>query len=515
MGQDDTRFNLLLVDDHPENLVSLKSVLDDPAYVLFTATSGQEALRLALREDFAVVLLDVVMPEMDGFEVATHLKALERTRNIPIIFLSAVATEIRHVYRAYDVGAIDYLLKPLDPDVVRKKVAVLVDITRQRLQIERQAELLLAAERREFDLRLAELRVASDERYRSLVDGIDQAIAWTMAEDGRFTFVSGQAPRVLGFPLERYLEPDFWVSHCFEEDRGLVTALFDRARSANAGKDLSVNHRMVAASGEVHWFHTGVMAPSPESHELHGVSVDVSDIKRAEQRAQRATDMRDQLLAIVSHDLRNPLTSILMNAETMQQDAERARADKYLRCARAILRSANHMADLIGDLVDLSKIEAGGLSVEATDVAAMPLFDDLVESLKPFAESKGLRLEVLADEDVILHADRQRTHQVLRNLLGNAIKFTPEGGRVCLRAHREGANAHLSVTDSGPGIAEADQAEVWNRFWHGRKGQTGSGLGLWIAKQLVEAQSGRIWLESKPGEGATFHVTLPLASRPG
>jgi signal transduction histidine kinase len=515
MGSDDARFNLLLVDDYPENLVSLKAILDDPAYTLFTAASGEEALRLALRETFAVVLLDVVMPKMDGFEVAKHLKELERTRNIPIIFLTAVATDIRQVYRAYDVGALDYLLKPLDPDVVRKKVAVLVDLTRQRREIERQNGLLRAAEHREFELRLAELHVANDERYRCLVDGIDRAIAWTMAQDGRLTFVSRQAPSVLGFPLEQFLEPDFWLRHVFEEDRLQFATLLDRARAARPETDLNLNHRMVAADGRVLWFHTGVRPRLPDSQELHGVSVDVSEIKRAEETALRATEMRDQLLAIVSHDLRNPLAAILMNASMIEQNGARTgQGGTWVQPVRAILRSANHMSELIEDLLDVSRIEAGGLSVEPDAIAAAPLVEELVESLKPVAESKGLNFEVVTDEGVVLRADRRRTHQILRNLLGNAIKFTPRGGRLSLQIHREGPNAHLSVTDSGPGIRESDQAMVWKRSWHGRGGETGAGLGLWIARALVEAHSGRIWLESQPGEGTTFHFTLPLDGKP-
>src|SRR5262245_48601240 len=164
-----TSRSFLLVDDRPENLVALKAMLDRPEYQLIAVTSGIEALQVALRQNLALILLDVFMPEMDGFEVAVHLKEVERTRNIPIIFLTALATDVQQIYRAYAAGAVDYLIKPLDAEVVRKKVAVFVDLFRQRQEIERQAELLRAAERREFELRLAELRVASDARYRKLV----------------------------------------------------------------------------------------------------------------------------------------------------------------------------------------------------------------------------------------------------------------------------------------------------------------------------------------------------------
>src|SRR5690606_17194560 len=159
------------------------------------------------------------------FEVAQHLKQLERTRTIPILFLTAVATDVRQIYRAYDVGAIDYLVKPLDPEVVQKKVAVLVALDRQREEIERQARLFLEAERRDHALRMAELRLASHRRYRKLVEGIEHVVASSADEAGRLTFVSRKAPEILGVPMEDFSEPDFWNRHLRPEDRDAVLGL--------------------------------------------------------------------------------------------------------------------------------------------------------------------------------------------------------------------------------------------------------------------------------------------------
>src|SRR5262249_21971544 len=157
----------------------LKAILESPEYRLRTATSGEEALVLALNEDFAVVLLDVAMPRMDGFEVAMHLKKLERTRDIPILFVTAVATDVTHIYRAYNIGAVDYLVKPLDAEVVRKKVAVFVKLVRQRDEIRHQAKLLREAERRDYERKLADLQLAGDRRYQKLIEGIANVIGWT------------------------------------------------------------------------------------------------------------------------------------------------------------------------------------------------------------------------------------------------------------------------------------------------------------------------------------------------
>jgi PAS domain S-box-containing protein len=283
---------ILLVDDKEENLVSLKGILAFPDYRLITASSGEEALKKALREDFAVILLDVVMPGMDGFEVARHLKEIERTSRVPIIFLTAVATDVREIYRGYSAGAVDYMIKPLETEIVRKKVAVFVDLYLQRREIERQAQALREQERREYELGLAEMRVASDERYRKLVEGIDHAIAWSMHPPTRkLSFVSRQAERILGFSPPEMSEPDFWERPLRVEDRERVRAAF--RTTLDQGVDQAVNHGFIAAGGRRLWLHTGVSAVhgADGKPELHGISMDVTDLKRAEEAEHLLADV--------------------------------------------------------------------------------------------------------------------------------------------------------------------------------------------------------------------------------
>ena len=283
---DPARARLLLVDDQPANLVALRAILEDSGHELLTAASGEDALKIALRERLTVVLLDVVMSGMDGFEVARHLKELERTRDIPILFLTALATDVKQIYRAYDVGAVDYIVKPLDPEVVRRKVGVLVKLVRQREQIEQQATALREIDRREHELKLAELRMAGDRRYRKLIEGIDHAVGWTMNEALQFTFISRQAEEMFGFPLQQFLEPGFWESHLHPGDRQAMLDIFRRALAE--GVDFAANHRMLATEGRTFWFHTGVSGErtTGAAPELHGISVDVTDLKRAEEEAR-------------------------------------------------------------------------------------------------------------------------------------------------------------------------------------------------------------------------------------
>jgi PAS domain S-box-containing protein len=278
-----TPVDILLVDDHEENLVALKAILASPEYRLVAVTSGEQALAALLRQEFALVLLDAVMPTMDGFEVANHMKQLERTRRTPIIFLTAVATDVEHIYEAYSIGAVDYLIKPLDTRAVRAKVAVFVDLFRQRREIERQAQLLHEADRREQEIRLAEVRIASDERYRKLVEGIDHTVGWSATPDTlRLTFVSRQLSVILGYSTEEFAQPEFWLERVHADDRERLLSTFRTVLAE--GIDQTCDHRFIAATGRIVWFRTSVSAvrgPSGAS-ELHGVSVDVTPIKDAE-----------------------------------------------------------------------------------------------------------------------------------------------------------------------------------------------------------------------------------------
>jgi PAS domain S-box-containing protein len=506
---------LLLVDDSRANLIALKALLNRPDYRLLTARSGWEALKEVLETKVDVILLDVVMPEMDGFEVARILKLAERTRNIPILFLTAVATDPSYIYRAYNAGAVDYIIKPLDSETVRKKVAVFVDLVRQRKAIERQAEALRVAERREYEVRIAELRVAGDRRYRKLVEGIDHAFAWTADESLQLTFISDRASVILGYPADYFLQPDFWPRHIHSEDVEQALAVFRGALAE--GTNLMHYHRLLAADGRILWFHTGMAGERgdrAEPSELHGVSVDITDLKRSEQEAWAAKQSRDSLLAIVSHDLRNPLGSIKIGAALIGRAVAKAQDQKLpaiSKAATSIVHSAERMERLIEQLLDLAQIESGGLAISLQPVDVSRLVEETLEMFRPVASDKKLRLEGHSIEGLFASADRERILQVISNLVGNAVKFAPEAGSIEISATRSEREVLFSISDNGPGISPEAMPYIWRRYWQAKREGGGVGLGLAIAKALVEAHGGRIWAESAVGAGSTFHFTLPLA----
>jgi len=228
--------------------------------------------------------------------------------------------------------------------------------------------------------------------------------------------------------------------------------------------------------------------------------------------SQRANRAREELLAIVSHDLRNPLNTIVASAGMLQRTAPSA--EQARKPVHTILRAAERMERLIGDLLDFAQINAGRLVVTQQPFEARSVVHDSLEMFKPLAAEKQVRLvSDVREEGAQLYCDRDRVLQIFSNLLGNAIKFTPEAGSVTVRAERSGPELTFAVSDTGPGIREEHLACIWQRFWSVKQPQmTGVGLGLPIATGLVEAHGGRIWAESPVGAGTTFYFTLPLAA---
>ena len=246
---------------------------------------------------------------------------------------------------------------------------------------------------------------------------------------------------------------------------------------------------------------------------------ETADCAKLDRRARQAIELRDELLAFVSHDIRNPLNTIAICTTLLADILPRsARTREVMRRLDMIRRSVDQMDRLIQDLLDAARAQAGRLAIEPHDVQLAPLLAEAILTLRPLAAEKRQRLEIaMVDPVPPVRADRHRTLQVVSNLVGNAIKFTPPGGRITVRAWRAGTNAVVCVDDSGAGIAPEDLPHVFERFWQARnERRTGAGLGLAIARSIVEAHGGRIWVESRPGYGARFYFTLPLArSRPG
>ncbi|MET0962261.1 MAG: hybrid sensor histidine kinase/response regulator [Noviherbaspirillum sp.] len=390
--------NILIVDDLPENLIALEALIRRDDLAVHAASSGDEALALLLEHEFALALLDVQMPGMNGFELAELMRGTERTRRIPIVFVSAAGRELNHAFKGYEAGAVDFLHKPLDGYAVNSKVAVFVEIYRQRSEMRRQVEALEAARR---------------------------------------------------------------------EQQALLEKL-------NA----------------------------------------------AQLELQRAVKMRDDFMSIVAHELRTPLNTLFLEAQLRRVQLERGNMAAFgpTHLDKMVARDdrqIRNMVRLIDDMLDVSRIRSGTLSVRPVQVELSALLQRVINDLEQQAGAVGSAISLDAAQPVAGWWDEFRIEQVIVNLLTNALRYG--SGRpvdVMLRPTPDGA--HIEVRDHGIGISPEDQQRIFRQFERAGDGKSvdGLGLGLYITRQLIEAHGGTIKVHSEPGQGSVFSLDLPRAAGP-
>ena len=405
----DDRVNILLVDDRPENLLALEAILEPLNQNLIRANSGPEALKRVLEMEFATILLDVQMPDMNGFEVAEIIKSRERSRTIPIIFLSAINKEEAYVFKGYSMGAVDYVFKPFNPDVLRMKVNVFVDLFIKQREVSRQAELLRDAEKRELEL----------EHRTSMLE----------------------------------------------------------AEARSAAKLAQMNE------------------------ELH----------RRQVALEQAMGARNRFYASMSHELRTPINAVIGYSTLMLDGIYGPLNAKQKEGLQRTLKAARHLLELVNDVLDLSKIEAGKIELSVQPVLFPSLIEDLFVTVRPLADEYGSPLSLEMDsESFSIVSDPRRVRQIMINLLSNAIKFG-EGKPILVRCKQtEPGGVEIEVVDQGVGIAQEDIPRIFEEFVQvSESKQPGTGLGLPISKRLAQLLDGSLNVCSTPGQGSTFRLSLP------
>ncbi len=416
---------VVVIEDSRTQARQIAGVLTREGIEVTLCVDGESGLTSCFASPPDLVVSDIVMPGIDGFEVCRRLKAAEVTRAVPVILLTSLA-DPTDVVRALSAGADNFLTKPYDAAQLSARVRRLVD------------------------------RPA------------DTGAAPTVEVRGQTFEVRSQPARVL----------DVLVSSL-----EAVTA-----RNAELEQSRATTEAALATAEQ-------------RAVQLRGLY----------EQTQRAVQARDEVVAVVSHDLRNPLNALIMAvgmAEQRPDDAEGIRAKLAV-----IRRSAERMNRLIVDLLDVTRIDTGNLVLERESHAVAALVDDAVQVQRVLAESRGIALRAEVAEGLPeVRVDRGRLSQVFENLIGNALKFTPTGGAIVVRASRDGTRVRFTVSDTGSGIPSENLPHVFNRFWQERRtaGQ-GTGLGLSIVKGIVEAHGGEVTVESTEGRGSTFAFTLPAA----
>jgi PAS domain S-box-containing protein len=514
---------ILLVDDQPANLLALEAILDELGQDLVRAHSGEEALRLLLDQDFAVVLLDIQMQGLNGFETAKLIRGRERSRRTPIIFLTAHAGDESLAAEAYKLGAVDYLVKPLVPEIVRAKAAALVEIFGVQEQARRQAEL-----------------------FRLLVQGTTDYAIFMLDPEGRIVTWNAGAERLNGYTAGEIVGRHFSTFYPREAiDRGWPAEELRRAEAAGRFEDEGWRLRK---DGALFWANVVITALRDDEGRLKGFSKftrDLTEQKRGEDALRRAHEelelkvrertkelteanarladaarRKDEFLAMLAHELRNPLAPVLNGlhirrlSEADQQAIEKARA--------MMERQIDHLTRLVDDLLDVSRITQGRIQVRQERLDLAKLVRTTAEDRRPLLGQAGMRLVLETPETPVWVAgDPTRLAQVLTNLLDNAVKFRNGGDSVTVRvtADARRKQAVIHVQDKGVGIAPDLFPRLFDVFSQGDRSldrsRGGLGVGLSIVKGIAELHGGAVEAASGgPGQGAAFTVQLPLKEEP-
>jgi PAS domain S-box-containing protein len=538
------RARILMVDDRPENLMALEALLEPLGHELVRATSGEEALRQVLLHEFACILLDVQMPGMNGFETAELIKSRERSRSTPIIFLTAISKEDAFVFQGYSVGAVDYMFKPFNPEILRSKVAVFVDLYLKTEQLREQEQRLREIERRELELEHRARLSESEARMAEIVGSAMEAII-TFGDDRRITLFNAAAERMFGVTRDEALRKR--IDDLFHaEFRGAeLDRVCEAASAAGDGEGQpprSLSLTGVRAGGEEFPVEASISCLSLEAERVFTmIARDVSERKRQEEALRQqavslarttselqsvneqlqtrqveletAMSARSRFYASMSHELRTPINAILGYSSLLLDNIYGPLNPEQARGIERANKAARHLLELVNDILDLSKIEAGKLELEIQPASFPALIQDLFVTVRPLADEHGseLGMEYSGEESVTIITDPRRVRQILLNLLSNAIKFG-EGKpiTVCCKPLEDGG-VEVDVTDLGIGIPEEDREKIFDEFVQLSQPNQhqGTGLGLPISRRLAKLLSGSLEVESRVGEGSTFRLVLP------
>ncbi|HEU4968844.1 MAG TPA: response regulator [Sphingomonas sp.] len=526
LQSDPDRARVLVVDDDERNLLAIRTVLEDVADIV-EARSGEEALRHVLKHEFAVILLDVYMPGMDGYEVAQIVRGRDQSKRTPIVFLSAVNKETEHLLRGYSMGAVDYVFKPVEPVVLRSKVAVFVDLFRMRREIQRKAreqEDLLEANlkttadliRTEQELRVAEQRQAAIINSLPIVlylEPFDRSPRWP-------AFISGDLAAITGFTIEQIAaDPHIWEERLHPEDRERVLACLEERKTTGR---LSIEYRWRAADDGYRHFHDqAVLLPGDDGGpgEFAGTLLDVTERKALETQLLQAhkMDAIGKLVGGVAHDFNNLLAAVLGGIGLIERRLQLADEQKK------VLGMTRHAAEQGTELVRRLLAFARRQKLQPAPIELKELSVRLNELL---AHTLGGLVEIRWDGmDRSWHAfaDETQLELALMNLIINARDAMAEGGTITIAAANRGPTeaaalslppgeyVTLSVSDTGQGIEPAMIEQVMEPFFTTKPVGKGTGLGLSMVYGFARQSGGGVQIESEVGHGTAVTIWLPRA----
>ncbi|CAO4140540.1 Sensor histidine kinase RcsC [Methylorubrum aminovorans] len=517
------RAKILIVDDDRRNLLAASEVLADPAIDLVLANSPEEALRQALRMDFALILLDVQMPRMDGYEVASLIRSRSRTSRVPILFLTAHNKEDIHIFRGYSAGAVDYVFKPIQPLVLKSKVDVFVDLYLKTAEIQRKAaaekQLLLENLRVRGEKLAAEQALRRREEHQAAVlRGLPIALYTSplSGDDRRLHFTNDSIERITGFSREAFAASNLWGEQLEPDDRYRISA--DLSTISEAGA-VTLEYRWRNADGRERHILDQIVINCHENGtpvELFGMWFDVTERKELELSLQHASKLEavGRLTGGIAHDFNNMLSIVIGNLDLVKSSL--LGNEKALRRVDSAIEGAHRCAELTSRLLAFSR--RSPLQPKALD------FTSFIPGLiKLLERTLGERIAISADlEDGLpeVCVDHAQFEAALINLAVNARDAMPDGGGLGIRIKRHEAVAQegseplhsveIAVTDSGTGMSPAVLARVFEPFFTTKEAGKGTGLGLSMVYGFVQQSGGTIAVDSNLDQGTRFVITLPV-----
>lgn len=521
---------ILVVDDRQENLFAMATVLKQLDAEVVTALSGNEALSHVLRHSFALILMDVQMPEMDGFETASLIQEYAHSSHVPIIFVTAINKEQKYISQGYQLGAVDYLFKPVDSDILQSKVKVFLELHREKTNLgnvlhelkDTQTQL----ERNHQELAEAHHQVTTSKSY---VDNIIKSMtdALVVIElDMTIRSVNQATLSLLGFKEQELIgqHPDL----IFGEELIQGSILEELVKSGSV-YDLEATY-LTKDQGTIPVSFSGSILKDDQDR-FQGIVCLAQDITKrklaeaeiaeARDRALEAARLKSEFLATVSHEIRTPMNGVLGMTELLLDTPLTAEQLDYVESVRI---SGKNLLTIINDILDFSKIEGHKLSLEIIDFDLRTVVEEVMDLLATQAQGKGLELVglVYANVPSAVRGDPGRLRQILTNLVGNAVKFTSQGEVVVhvtsVEETEKDVVIRFDVTDTGIGLPPETQERLFQPFFQA-DGSTsrkygGTGLGLAISKQLTEMMGGDIGIFSEPDHGSLFWFTVRLAKQP-
>jgi len=486
---------ILIVDDKPENIFSLKTILELNSFPTDTALSGEEALKKILRQSYALIILDVQMPGMDGFEVAEAISGYSKARDTPIIFLSAANTEKKFITKGYTSGGLDYITKPIDPDILLLKVKTFYRLYEQN----RELNSIQASLRSEIEFRKkveGELQERAGELHSTL-ESIPQ-IAFTTRADGRIEFVNQQwlkyAPSRQEFP-PTHPDDDTNLERIWE-------------KTVASGQALELEVRVRRTDSEEYRFHLLRAIPIREGDTIIkwvGTFTDIDDQKQAIKK-------KDEFISIASHELKTPLTTIKAYAQLLDRAIEETDPNKMF-VERALVQ-IRKLDNLIVDLLDLSKIESGKLKFNKKNFDFNSTLSNAIEMIRQTYPE--YRLVRKGEANVQLYGDEMRIEQVIINYLTNAVKYSPDHKEIHIEIGVSSDNClFVKVKDFGIGIRKDHQSNIFHKFYRVEESANrfqGLGIGLYICAEIIRRHEGEYGVESEPGQGSSFYFSVPIVN---